>query len=237
MKKFISTFILIVIIIGLIIGLVYTGKNIVRKNTEIAKLNQEITDLKGTVATLNNTIEKLQDNTEKSQVPTETEQKEEVVVENGKAVFNVDKITNKQEGTTISQDISDSNNVLSVNVDTQANALVININRELAKLMYGYTGDGQTHTVAGFSQNIVDAKLAIVGNTTKDLKVVLLMEDGSIKYIDIDNILDGSYNVKTVAEEKDYVKIEKVTIKNADTTRYGIVGIKNDGTNTIISFN
>ena len=128
MKKFISTFILIVIIIGLIIGLVYTGKNIVRKNTEIAKLNQEITDLKGTVATLNNTIEKLQDNTEKSQVPTETEQKEEVVVENGKAVFNVDKITNKQEGTTISQDISDSNNVLSVNVDTQANALVININ-------------------------------------------------------------------------------------------------------------
>ena len=30
MKKFISTFILIVIIIGLIIGLVYTGKNIVR---------------------------------------------------------------------------------------------------------------------------------------------------------------------------------------------------------------
>ena len=32
MKKFISTFILIVIIIGLIIGLVYTGKNIVRKN-------------------------------------------------------------------------------------------------------------------------------------------------------------------------------------------------------------
>ena len=215
MKKFISTFILIVIIIGLIIGLVYTGKNIVRKNTEIAKLNQEITDLKGTVATLNNTIEKLQDNTEKSQVPTETEQKEEVVVENGKAVFNVDKITNKQEGTTISQDISDSNNVLSVNVDTQANALVININRELAKLMY----------------------VAIVGNTTKDLKVVLLMEDGSIKYIDIDNILDGSYNVKTVAEEKDYVKIEKVTIKNADTTRYGIVGIKNDGTNTIISFN
>lgn len=238
MKKFISTFLLLVIIIGLIIGLVYTGKSIVKKNTEIAKLNQEIVDLKATVSTLNNTIEKLQDGSKNSQVPEQIDEKEEKeIIETGKAVFSVDKITNKQEGTTITQDISDSNNILSINVDTQTNSLVININRELAKLMYGYTGDGQTHTVAGFSQNIADACLAIVGNTTKDLKVVLLMDDGSIKYIDIENILDGSYNVKTIAEEKDYVKLVKVSIKNEDTTRYGIVGIKNNGVNTVISFN
>lgn len=236
MKRFISSFVLILVIIGLIVGLVYTGKSIVNKNTEIAKLNQEVTDLRSQVTTLNSTIEKLQDKNGAGDntpvIETPVEEKEDV-----KIAFDTSKITNIEDQMTVTQDISDSMDIISINVDTESNALVVNINKDLAKLVYGYTGDGQTHTVAGFSQKIVDAKISIVGTSSKDLKVVLLMEDGSIKYLEIANILDGSYTVQTIAEEKDYVQIVKVAIKTQDSTRYGIVGIKNDGTNKIIKFN
>lgn len=233
MKRFISSFVLILVIIGLIIGLVYTGKTIINKNAEIARLNQEISNLQGQVSTLNGTIEKLQDKTNTDNTPV-IEPKEE---EKGKAVFDSSKITNLEDQMTVTQDISDSMDVISINVDVESNALNININKELAKLVYGYTGEGQTHTVAGFSQKVMDAKVAMVGNSLKDLKVVLLMEDGSIKYLEIASILDGSYTVQTIAEEKEYLSIAKVVIKNQDVTRYGIVGIKEDGTNKIIKFN
>lgn len=236
MKRFISSFVLILVIIGLIIGLVYTGKSIVKKNTEIAKLNQEITDLKGTISTLNNTIEKLQDNTSTTDTTPAVENKEEEK-ESVKIAFDAQKISNLEDQMSVIQDISDSMNIININVDVESNSLLVNINKDLAKLVYGYTGDGQTHTVAGFSQKIVDAKIAMVGTSSKDLKVVLLMEDGSVKYLEISSILDGSYTVQTIAEEKDYVQLVKVVIKTQDNTRYGIVGIKNDGTNKIIKFN
>ena len=235
MKRFISSFVLILVIIGLIIGLVYTGKCIVNKNAEIARLNQEVSNLQGQVTTLNDTIEKLQDKTNTDNTPVIEPKEEEK--EKTKAVFDSSKITNLEDQMTVTQDISDSMDIISINVDVESNALNININKELAKLIYGYTGDGQTHTVAGFSQKIMDAKIAMVGTTSKDLKVVLLMEDGSIKYIEISSILDGSYTVQTIADEKDYTSIAKVVIKTQDNTRYGIVGIKEDGTNKIIKFN
>ena len=40
------------------------------------------------------------------------------------------------------------------------------------------------------------------------------MEDGTVKYIGIDNILDKSYTVKSVTDSKGYVKLTKVILKD-----------------------
>ena len=45
--------------------------------------------------------------------------------------------------------------VLSVSVDTEQNTLTLDLDKNLAKLVYGYTGEGETHTIAGFSKKIV----------------------------------------------------------------------------------
>ena len=62
------------------------------------------------------------------------------------------------------------------------------------------------------------------------------MEDGSIKYIDINNILDKSYTVKTIEDSKDYVKILKVKIKDEQkgSIKYSIIALKKDGTSKIL---
>lgn len=231
MKKFIAMFVLILVIIMLVIGLGYSCKIIVNKNNEIGILTQENNDLKNTITTLNNTIEKLQD----------TDNEKEEVKDEGSDVsflFDESKLLNKDEKTKVTQEISDSMSVLSISVDTENNTLILDLDKQLAKLIYGYTGESESHTIAGFSQRINDAQVAIVGTTLKDLKAILLMEDGTIKSIGIDNILDKSYTVKTISEEKDYVKIIKVVIKDEEKAdvKYGIVGIKKDGTSKIINF-
>jgi hypothetical protein len=206
---------------------------VISKNNEILALTQENKDLKETITSLNTMIEKLQTNEDK-----ENDEKQEINEnEDLNLVFDENKVLNKEDNTKIIQDISDNMKVLNVSVNTESNYLTLNLDKELAKLIYGYTGDGESHTITGFSQKIVDAQVLISGKTYNDLKVVMLMEDGSIKYINIENIIDESYTVKTVAESKDYVKIIKVIIKNEDNSelKYGIVGIKNDGTSTLIN--
>ena len=62
------------------------------------------------------------------------------------------------------------------------------------------------------------------------------MEDGSIKYIDINNILDKSYTVKTIEDSKNYDKILKVKIKDEQkgSIKYSIIALKKDGTSKIL---
>ena len=229
MKKFISIIVLILVIIGLVIGLGYSWNLIINKDKQISALNQENTDLKNTITNLNNTIENIQQDSK-------VEEKNDAIVEESNTFFDESKIENKQDGTNVVEDISDFMGVLSVSFDTEQNTLTLDLDKNLAKLVYGYTGEGETHTIAGFSKKIVDAKIAIVGTEQKDLKVVLLMEDGSIKYIDINNILDKSYTVKTIEDSKDYVKILKVKIKDEQkgSIKYSIIALKKDGTSKIL---
>lgn len=231
MKKFMYIIVLILVIIGLVIGLGYSCNVIIDKDKEIVTLTQENTDLKDTITTLNNTIESLQDNANEKKVE-DTKKDEEVDI-----VFDESKILNKEENTKVIQEISDTMSVLSINVNTEDNTLIINLDKELAKLIYGYTGEGESHTITGFSQKIVDAQIAIVGSGLKDLNVIMLTEDGTIKYIGIDNILDKSYTIKTVADSKDYMRIIKVTIKDEEkaSVKYGIAAIKKDGTCNLIN--
>lgn len=233
MKKIIPTLVLILVIICLVIGLGYSLKVIIKKDKDIAALNQEITDLKNTVSTLNNTIEKVQDSDLEEKLDNKEEKDNNILY-----YFNEKSLVNKKEHTSITQDISDSMDVLDINVNSELNTLVLSLDKELARIIYGYTGEAENHAVTGFFQRIVDAKVCLVGNKSEDLKVILLMEDGTIKYIDINNILDKSYSVKTVAEDKDYINIIKVIIKDEEEAEvtYGIVGIKKDGTSKIIEF-
>lgn len=232
MKKFISIFVLILVIIGLTIGLVYSCKTVINKSNEITALNQKNKDLESNIKELNSKIEKMQD-TEDNKIEENNSPKEELRI-----LFDENKISNKEDNIRVFENITDSMSVLSIKVNSENNSLVIDLDKELSRLIYGYTDDVESHTITGFSQKIVDAKIAIVGEDIKDLKVIILMEDGTIKYITIDNILDKSYNVKSVSEYKGYVKITKVVIKDEGKAelKYGIVGIKEDGTCDIINF-
>ena len=230
MKKFISIFVLILVVIGLVLGLIVSGNSIVNKDKEIVKLTQENEDLKNNINTLNSTIDSL-NNTENKGQDNNTST---ITYYN----FDSTKIVNKEENTMVTKDISDSNEVIEVLVDSSNNNLNINLNAELIRLIYGTLVSEYNHTITGFSQKIDDAQVVIIGNDFKDLRIVLLMEDGTIKYIDIDSILDGSYTVQTFDKEKDFVRIVKVNIENSQdgVLKSGIVGIKKDGTNILIEF-
>ena len=229
MKKFISIFVLILAIIALTVGLVLAFKTIVNKDNEIIRLSQENLDLKENIESLNSTIENLKNLENNEQSSTSLSP----IINS----FDQSKIINKEEGTTITQNISDYTGVLSVSVDQNSNSLNINLDSELAKLIYGYSYNEYSHTITGFSQKIIDAQIVILGSNYEGLKVVLLMEDGTIKYINISNILDRSYTVQTLDEDKDFVQIIKVTIADSNNNiSYGIVGVKKDGTNKIIEF-
>lgn len=231
MKKFISIFVLILVVICLVLGLVVSCKSIVNKDKEIVKLTQENEDLKNTINTLNTTIDSLKSSDNKEQEKGNTS---DIINDS----FDANKIINKDENTTVTKDISDSNSVIEVSVDNKNNNLNINLNTELIRLIYKKVISEYNHTITGFSQKINDAQVAIIGDDFKDLNLVLLMDDGTIKYISIDNILDGSYTVKTLDKEKDFVRIIKVNIENSQdgTLKSGIVGIKKDGTNMLINF-
>ena len=231
MKKFISIFVLILVVICLVLGLVVSCKSIINKDKEIVKLIQENEDLKNTINTLNTTIDSLKSSDNKEQ---ETDNTSDIINDS----FDANKIINKDENTTVTKDISDSNSVIEVSVDNKNNNLNINLNTELIRLIYKKVISEYNHTITGFSQKINDAQVAIIGDDFKDLNLVLLMDDGTIKYISIDNILDGSYTVKTLDKEKDFVRIIKVNIENSQdgTLKSGIVGIKKDGTNMLINF-
>lgn len=231
MKKFIPIFVLILVIIGLTIGIIYSCKTIVNKNNEIVALKQKNEDLEAGIKELNSRIEKMQD-TEDNKVEDNNKNL------NISVIFDEAKISNRQDNIRVFEDITDSTSVLSIKVNSESNSLVIDLDKELSRLIYGYTEDVESHTITGFSQKIVDAKIAIAGEDIKDLKVVILMDDGTVKYITIDNILDKSYNVKSVSEYKGYIKITKVVIKDQEKSelKYGIVGIKEDGTSDIINF-
>ena len=231
MKKFISIFVLILVVICLVLGLVVSCKSIVNKDKEIVKLTQENEDLKNTINTLNTTIDSLKSSDNKEQEKGNTS---DIINDS----FDANKIINKDENTTVTKDISDSNSVIEVSVDNKNNNLNINLNTELIRLIYKKVISEYNHTITGFSQKINDAQVDIIGDDFKDLNLVLLMDDGTIKYISIDNILDGSYTVKTLDKEKDFVRIIKVNIENSQdgTLKSGIVGIKKDGTNMLINF-
>lgn len=231
MKKFISIFVLILVVICLVLGLVVSCKSIINKDKEIVKLIQENEDLKNTINTLNTTIDSLKSSDNKEQ---ETDSTSDIINDS----FDANKIVNKDENTTVTKDISDSNSLIEVSVDSKNNNLNINLNTELIRLIYKKVISEYNHTITGFSQKINDAQVAIIGDDFKDLNLVLLMDEGTIKYISIDNILDGSYTVKTLDKEKDFVRIIKVNIEKSQdgTLKSGIVGIKKDGTNMLINF-
>lgn len=222
MKRYISILVLVIIVIALVMGVIFCGNKIVQKNNEIIKLNQENEDLKNTINTLNDTIEKIQDDSKDSNISLNY-------------IFDESKIENKKENETIIEDISEDNGTINASVDTIENNVYITMDSKMASLIYGYNGEDISKTLVGFNNKIVDVKIGIDGKASSDLKVVMLMNNGAIKYVTISDILNGSFNIKTLNNDK-YIKLSKVIIKNDGSERSGFVGIKLDGSAKIIEF-
>lgn len=222
MKRYISILVLVVLVIALGIGIIFCGNKIVQKNNEIVKLNQENKDLKDTINTLNDTIEKIQDNSQDNNISINYN-------------FDESKVENKKDGETIIEDISQDNGTISASVDTIENNVYITLDSKMANLVYGYNGQDISKTLVGFNNKVIDIKIGIDGEASNDLKVVMLMNDGAVKYVTIADILNGSFNIKTLNADR-YVKISKVIIKDEVSQRSGFVGIKLDGSAKIIEF-
>ena len=153
-------------------------------------------------------------------------------------VLDIEKIVNKIDGTTIEESIYASNGVISVDVDNEAKSLTVNLDAGLAKQIYGYNGQSENHTIAALSEKVVDLKILNSGKGANSVKVIILTESGKVKYIDIANILDKSYTIKSVDNIENVVRITGIsieTIENSDVI-YGVVGIKADGTSEILTF-
>lgn len=222
MKRYISIFVLVLLVIALVVSVVFCGNKIVQKNNEIVKLEQETKDLKGTINTLNETIEKIQDDSKDTNITLNYS-------------FDESKIENKKDNETIIEDISEDNGTINASVDTVENNVYITVDSKMANLIYGYNGENISKTLVGFNNKIVDIKIGIDGKVSSDLKVVMLMNDGAIKYVTIADILNGSFNIKTLNNDK-YIKLSKVIIKTDGSERSGFVGIKLDGSAKIIEF-
>ncbi len=234
MKKHISTFVLILVIAGLLVGLVYTGKALISKDKEIAVLNQQNIDLNKSVEDLNKKIEELQD--EKA----ENEKTEEnTVVQIGSMpILDVEKVTNKKEGTTLTENIYDNNGIVSISVDNDTKSLSISLDAGIARQIYGYNGENDVHTIAALSEKILDVKILNSGKGANDLKLVILTESGKVKYVDVANILDKSYTIKSVDTIENVVRITGVSVVDSESgdVTYAVVGIKADSTAQIVEF-
>ena len=67
--------------------------------------------------------------------------------------------------------------------------------------------------------------------------MVILTESGKVKYIDIANILDKTYTMKSVDNVENIVRITGVSVEikeNSDIS-YSVVGIKADGTAELLT--
>lgn len=237
MKRYISMIVLIIFVIALVGGLGYACNEIIQKDKQIVALNQEVTDLKNTITELNNRVENIQDNQDVQQEPPIVVEPEETEKEDEKiSVFKQENLTNKEEGSNVYARLSDENNVIGIEVDGRNNSLNISTYAEAAKMFFGYTGESGVHTVAGFSTNIVDARIMATGNTPEGIKVVLLMEDGTVKYITIGSILNKTYTVNTVANAEGIIRLTEVVIEKEMETKMSVAGIKLDGTAVILEW-
>ncbi|MBO5476557.1 MAG: hypothetical protein J6A15_02235 [Clostridia bacterium] len=236
MKRHISIIVLILFVIALVVGLGYSCNIIIQKDKQIAVLNQEVTDLKNNVTELNNKIENMQDvdvNVTEPVVPSEPKEEEKATTIEA---FNQEKLENKEEDANIYSRLSDENSVIGIEVDSKNDSLNISTYAEAAKLFFGYTGANEVHTVAGFNCEIVDARIMATGNTPEGIKVVLLMEDGTVKYITIGSILDKSYTVNTVANAQGIVRLTEVVVEKEMETRMDVAGVKLDGTSVMLEW-
>lgn len=237
MKRYISMIVLIIFVIVLVGGLGYACNIIIQKDKEIVALNQEVTDLKNTITELNNRVENIQDNQDSQEEPPVVVKPEETEKEDNKiSVFNQENLSNKEEGSNVYARLSDENNVIGIEVDGRNNSLNISTYAEAAKMFFGYTGGNEVHTIAGFSSNIVDARIMATGNTPSGIKVVLLMEDGTVKYITIKSILDKTYTVNTVANAEGIVRLTEIIVEKEVESRVDVAGIKIDGTSVILEW-
>ena len=240
MKKHISTFVLLLVVAGLITALVYTGKSLIQKNTEIAVLKQQNEDLTKSVTDLNNRIESLQDEKMNNETADREVEKENIEKESKTLMpsLDVEKITNKIDGAKISENVYANSGVVNVTVDNDAKSLNVVLDSIIAKQVYGYNGQSENHTIAGLSEKIVDVKILNSGKGANTLKVVILTESGKVKYIDIANILDKSYTIKSVDNVENIVRITGISIENSENNdiNYGVVAIQADGTATILAF-
>lgn len=235
MKRYISMIVLIIFVIALVGALGYSCNEIIKKDKQIAVLNQEITGLKDTIKEINNRVENIQDEQEKveEEVPVEDEKTDEKTTLDA---FNQENLTNKEEGANVYTRLSDENNVIGIEVDGRNNSLKISTYAEAAKLFFGYTGESEVHTVAGFNSKIVDARIMATGNTPDGIKVVLLMEDGTVKYITIGSILNKAYTVNNVSNVEGIVRLTEVVIEKEMETKMAVVGMKLDGTAIILEW-
>ncbi len=232
MKKYISIFVLIIVVILLFICIGYSFKLVVQKDKDVAALTQQNKDLNETIRDLNGQIESLQDE-QKEQDEGEPDESSSII-----PVFDENNIVNRPENTNIVEHIYANNGLLSVSVDNENNSLNIILDSQMARQIYGYNGQTENHTIAGISDKIIDAKIVSTGNDANGVKIVILLKNGTVKYIDIDSILNRVYNVKIVSNAEDIVSFVEVSIKNTENNdiSFAVAGIKKDGSVVIFNF-
>ena len=219
MKKNISILTLVIFLILLVLSLGYCIKKINNSKQYINTLEQRNNELSGTIVNLETDMSNKDKEEAKVSIP----------------VFDNSKIENIQEGMDALERMYETSSGITVSVID--NSLAINLYAEAAGNAFGYTGDDLYHVVTGFNKKIIDIKVIHAGPGEESLKIIMLMEDGVIKYIPISNILDNSFTVLTVKNAENIIRLVKVDVSIEKTNRYiDIVGIRPDGTAILLEW-
>lgn len=233
MKRYIAMMVLIIFVIVLVGLLGFSCNKIIQKNKQIDMLTEEVNELKNTMIELDKKVENNEEDKEEIQQPI-VEPEEPLKIDLG--AFKQENLKERDESTTVYTRILDENNVIGIEVDGRSNSLNISTYAEAAKLFFGYTGTNDVHTITGFGEKIVDARILATGNTPNGIKVVLLMENGSVKYIKIGDILNKTYTVNTVENATDIIRIVEVMVEKDGASMVQVVGLQQDGTAIILKW-
>lgn len=90
----------------------------------------------------------------------------------------------------------------------------------------------QTYEVKNITEKVIDIHFGYIGNDFNRLFLILLCENGDVRYIDLStsNTLNGEFLVNDNVIAKNIVRIENVIMKDSDGESNSIILISNNGT-------
>ncbi len=215
MKKNIVIIILIIVILGLTGGLIFSIYKLSNKNNELSAVTQEVDELREKV---------------ENSAPAVEEEKEEVKVI---PAIDSNNITS-YDGTKINPIINlypSNSSSAGILLSYSSNKVRINVNRAEAVNYYMEVAQNDVYKeLDEFDANIVQLSIMATGQAPGGEKIMILLDDGNVYYLNGSDVVKGDFTVHKVEYLSDIVRLSSANISSPDGMGYiGIIAQKIDG--------
>lgn len=219
MKKNIVIIILIVVILGLTGGLIFSVYKLSNKNNELNTVTQEANELR----------EKVQNSTPIVEEVKEEEKSEIKVI----PAIDSNNITSF-DGTKISPTITIfpiNSNSSGITLNLSGKKIQIYVNRaEAVNSFMEVAQNDVSKELDEFDANIVQYGIMATGQAPGGEKIMILLDDGNVYYLNGSDVVKGDFTVHKVEYLSDIARLSSANISSPDGPGYiGIVAQKIDG--------